>query len=313
MAELLGYINSMVEQSALKVIIIANEKEINDDNTYSKFREKVINKSFVLKNDVDGFFDDYISNDTIVNKHSILIKKLFDIAGLKNYRVLIQCIENYKYFIEVIDDNYLDNEDFYSILIEQFIIKSLIYKKNLSKDKIESFKDHLRSRYTIFQESVWKSIVEDFNFDKEDINDKISKLYFFQKDEKEESWRILWSYSIINSKVFYKNLSDMVSKYKKFYYESPVILLHVVELLILFEEKGIEKTISPKEVKAIAIEYISKYSNTNEKWIQSEGISNFSNFTGLGFINEDNSTVIEIRKKLIFLLKAVRKTKKKIE
>lgn len=311
MAELLGYINSMVEQSALKVIIIANEKEINNDSTYSKFREKVINKSFVLKSDVDGFFDDYISNDAIFNQHSTLIKKLFDMAGLKNYRVLIQCIENYKYFIKVIDDDYLDNEDFSSILVEQFVIKSLIYKNNLSKDKIESFKDDLRSRYAIFQESVWKNIVEDFNFDKEDVNNKISKLHFFQKDEKEESWRILWNYSLINSKVFYENLSDMVGKYKEFYYESPVVLLHVVELLILFEEKGIETTISPEDVKAIAIDYISKFSNTNEKWIKSEGISNFFNFTGLGFINEDNPTVIEIRKKINLSLEDGEKNQEK--
>lgn len=309
MSELLGYINSMVEQSALKVIIIANEKEIDRDCIYNKFKEKVINKSFVLKSDIDGFFMDYVSSGISVGKYSDLIRRLFDAVEMRNYRVLMQCIENYKYFIKEIDKSYLDNEDFASILIEHFIMRSLIYKHNLGEEKIKSLKEQARGQYTLFQEKVWKSIVEDFDFNKEDINSSISKLHFFQEEKKEESWRILWNYSIVSYDVFYENLSDVIDKYKNLYYKNPVILLHVVELLILFIEKGIEKYISAEEVEDIAGNYILKYSRNNEEWLSSEGISDFFNFTGLGFINQENTTVIEIRRKINLSLKNNNKRK----
>lgn len=309
MSELLGYINSMVEQSALKVIIIANEKEIDGDCIYNKFKEKVINKSFVLKSDINGFFIDYVSSDIAVGKYSDLIRSLFDVVGMRNYRILMQCIENYKYFIKEIDKNYLDNEDFSSILIEQFIMRSLIYKHNLGEEKIKSLKEQVRGQYVLFQEKVWKSIVEDFDFDKEEINSNISKLHFFQEEKKEDSWRILWNYSLIDSNMFHKNLSDMIHKYKNLYYKSPVILLHVVELLILFIEKGIEKSINVEEIKDIAEKYILRYSKTNEEWLKSEGISDFFNFTGLGFINQENLTVMEIRRKINLSLENNKKRK----
>lgn len=309
MSELLGYINSMVEQSALKVIIIANEKEIDGDCIYNKFKEKVINKSFVLKSDIDGFFMDYVSSDISVGKYSDLIRNLFDAVGMRNYRVLMQCIENYKYFIKEIEKSYLDNEDFSSILIEHFIMRSLIYKHNLGEEKIKSLKEQARGQYTLFQEEVWKSIVEDFDFNKEQINSSISKLHFFQEEKKEESWRILWNYSLISHDVFHENLSDVIDKYKNLYYQSPVILLHVVELLILFIEKGIEKNISTEEVEDIAEKYILRYSKNNEEWLRSEGISDFFNFTGLGFVNQENITVIEIRRKINLSLENNKKRK----
>lgn len=309
MSELLGYINSMVEQSALKVIIIANEKEIDGDCIYNKFKEKVINKSFVLKSDIDGFFMDYVSSDISVGKYSDLIRRLFDAVGMRNYRVLMQCIENYKYFIKEIEKSHLDNEDFSSILIEHFIMRSLIYKHNLGEEKIKLLKEQARGQYALFQEKVWKSIVEDFDFNKEHINSSISKLHFFQEEKKEESWRILWNYSLISHDVFHENLSDVIDKYKNLYYQSPVILLHVVELLIMFIEKGIEKNISAEEVEDIAEKYILRYSKNNEEWLRSEGISDFFNFTGLGFVNQENITVIEIRRKINLSLENNKKRK----
>lgn len=309
MSELLGYINSMVEQSALKVIIIANEKEIDGDCIYNKFKEKVINKSFVLKSDIDGFFMDYVSSDISVGKYSDLIRSLFDAVGMRNYRVLMQCIENYKYFIKEIEKNHLDNEDFSSILIEHFIMRSLVYKHNLGEEKIKSLKEQARGQYTLFQEEVWKNIVEDFDFSKEQMNSSISKLHFFQEEKKEESWRIIWNYSLISHDVFHENLSDVIDKYKNLYYQSPVILLHVVELLIMFIEKGIEKNISAEEVEDIAEKYILRYSKNNEEWLRSEGISDFFNFTGLGFVNQENITVIEIRRKINLSLENNKKRK----
>lgn len=40
----LGYINQFVEHKGKKAIIIANEKEINDLDTYQRIREKLIGK-----------------------------------------------------------------------------------------------------------------------------------------------------------------------------------------------------------------------------------------------------------------------------
>uniref|UniRef100_UPI003A9825E9 P-loop NTPase fold protein n=1 Tax=Citrobacter freundii TaxID=546 RepID=UPI003A9825E9 len=67
--EILGYVNYLVEISKVKVILIANEKILHekdksseDKNTdiYSKFKEKVIGKTFQIKHNIDNILDGFL-------------------------------------------------------------------------------------------------------------------------------------------------------------------------------------------------------------------------------------------------------------
>lgn len=65
--EVLGYINYLVEQSNFKVIILANEEKINDDD-YKEFKEKIIGKTFEVKHSFEHILTSFIDKKPICQK-----------------------------------------------------------------------------------------------------------------------------------------------------------------------------------------------------------------------------------------------------
>jgi hypothetical protein len=57
--EIIGYINSLVEHDNVKVIIIANEKLISDEE-YKKYKEKIIGSTIEFRQDLIRIYDDLI-------------------------------------------------------------------------------------------------------------------------------------------------------------------------------------------------------------------------------------------------------------
>ena len=95
--EVLGYINSMVETSGLTVIVIANEDKITND-VFNDFKEKTINKTYKLVSENSEVFLEIVNKHNVLTNHVEGIRNIFDKSGNNNYRVLIQIIDNYKYF-----------------------------------------------------------------------------------------------------------------------------------------------------------------------------------------------------------------------
>ncbi|WP_100144100.1 P-loop NTPase fold protein [Shewanella carassii] len=82
--EVLGFINELVENSQTKVILIANEKVLNEGDNgdkYKDFKEKVIGKTFEIKHDFSSilceFLDGYSLGD---HKESIQYIYIIDLT-----------------------------------------------------------------------------------------------------------------------------------------------------------------------------------------------------------------------------------------
>lgn len=96
--EVLGYINSLVEDQNLKVILIANEDKIGNEK-FREIKEKVIGTTLHFTQDFDDAFESILGqiNDPTnaytqdLKKHKQFIKEFLSIEGI-NYRTL-------KYFI----------------------------------------------------------------------------------------------------------------------------------------------------------------------------------------------------------------------
>lgn len=90
----------------MKTIIIANENEINYKNksndkneTYKRFKEKVIGKSFIIHNDNESYWKSFEEKySSKLKKYEIIIniiQSTFERSGNKNYRNLIQTTDDY--------------------------------------------------------------------------------------------------------------------------------------------------------------------------------------------------------------------------
>ena len=297
--EILGFINSICESENVKTIIITNEDEIDtNDETYKRFKEKVIGKSFVIHNDNESYwksFDKRYSSQlkkytTIIS----IIKSTFERFGNKNYRNLIQITDDYIDFTKEIKSDYLDNDEFIKSLSEQFYILSLEYKKTHNIYSIlESLKkDNSEFYYSlIFSEDIWANIISGYYNSYSELNELISSLPIFNIKE-EESWQKLWHYREMNRDKFYTNLEDVKNKFISIEYQNIGILMHAVSMLVFFVKKNLCRNISIDEIEQTLSKYLDKYKETSSF----PDLRLFRlNTTGLEYINEEDDDFIKIR------------------
>ena len=304
----------------MKTIIIANEDEIDKNNeTYKRFKEKVIGKSFTIHNDNESYwksFDKRYSSQfkkytTIIS----IIKSTFERFGNKNYRNLVKITDDYIDFTKKIKSDYLDNDEFIENLSEQFYTLSLEYKKTHNIDSIlESLKQDNSNFYysLIFGADIWAMIISGYYNSYSELNELISSLPIFNIKE-EESWQKLWHYREKDKNEFYSNFNDVKNKFTSIEYENIGVLMHAVSMLIFFVKKDLCRSISIRDIEQTLSKYLDKYKKTSS--FPDFRFLKF-NYTGLGYINEGDEDFIRIRSefyKNLDQLKLILETNKIIE
>ncbi|WP_411380694.1 P-loop NTPase fold protein [Pseudomonas sp. MPB26] len=108
----LGYINQFVEHKGKKAIIIANEKEINDLDTYQRIREKLIGKTLTVQSSLEGALDEFIAKlkpievQVFAKKHTKEIIQIYRQSGLDNLRILQQSLWDLERFLSALQDKH---------------------------------------------------------------------------------------------------------------------------------------------------------------------------------------------------------------
>jgi GTPase SAR1 family protein len=112
-SDVLGYINQFVEHHGYKVIIIANEDEINkiertneDSSTqFKRINEKLIGKTFLILSDVNALLNDTISTilnkrvKDFIDKNKELIIEIYQDSTYENLRQLKQSLWDFERFM----------------------------------------------------------------------------------------------------------------------------------------------------------------------------------------------------------------------
>lgn len=98
LSEVLGFINYMVEISEIKVIIVANETSLfqgENSQIYTKFKEKVIGKTFEVNHEIDEFLKGLLDNrkHTSFDRCSEIIKCVYSKSTYRNLRNIKQTLE----------------------------------------------------------------------------------------------------------------------------------------------------------------------------------------------------------------------------
>lgn len=127
--DILGFINTLVEHNSIKILLIANESEIKDNDGYLKTKEKLIYQTIQYKPDFENIFSNLLKeeNKTIKNNKDYLIKEMMD-ENHYNIRTLQFIVQRYKEL-----EKYLEN----------------IFKKIKNKEIINKIKDELFKYFVI--------------------------------------------------------------------------------------------------------------------------------------------------------------------
>ena len=142
--ELYGYINRFVEHNRFKVIVVCNSTEITDKETFNRFREKIIGRTFEIHSDIDAAINSFaneIPTSYFVQQHISEVKKAFKLTGYSNLRVLRQCIRDFNQIfqgIHIDNGNSYQNKELFHFLIRFVVLYSEMSTSN--KDIIANWR-----------------------------------------------------------------------------------------------------------------------------------------------------------------------------
>ncbi|WP_196236376.1 P-loop NTPase fold protein [Escherichia coli] len=331
--EILGYVNYLVEISKVKVILIANEKILHEkdksseDKTkdvYSKFKEKVIVKTFQIKHNIDNVLDSFLNESECepLKRHRDVIKNIYIRSDDTNLRKIKQSILDFGYIANYIDEEQLKNDEYSSLLIRVFFALSLEIKSGeLSESELrknEPFKNgktnsdgsnNVFYKYDIsyrnlYAGDLWADIL--FKGDASNLKSATDELVYFkrQKNNEHPLWFKLWNFSTLNEEQFISLTNQLVLEFDSLQEEEHQVYLHKLALIIYFSKNAlISKGID--EINNTVYEYIKTY---KDGWAILDNRSNedivFGNNTGYSYYNDSD----EDFRKLFNLLRSERKS-----
>lgn len=276
--ELFGHINNFVENIGVKVVVVADENQI-ENKKYLKIKEKLIDATFNYTEDltvvIDSIIREVIDNELrrLLESNKENIIRLFSVAGYKNLRSLKQTIYGFENFYDVgffTRESNFYNEVFYNVF-EKYLILSLENKRGKFPDGILNFQEDLDflskknisekirlthsginskeaqdfySKYNlsiadmIFTKDVWENILLNRIFDRDIINDQLDEKYFRTEIEK-PIWFKLRDYYDMDEQIFDGLIEQAKESLEKESLENWEDILHTFSALIYFDNISI--------------------------------------------------------------------------
>lgn len=271
--ELLGYINYFVEHDGAKVILIANEKEIDkkDEAEYKRIREKLIGRSFSIDGDLGAATQSFLLEIESSEIRQLVAKNLedvylvFEMAEYKNLRHLRQALLDFARVFAWLDDPArkeprLVRDLLMTVLIYTFEVKAGNLKKEdlkeLSVDPFVRYFDQsqhpenpmvrLERKYEnylpkegILPGRMWAELIFSGVVDKTEFQQAIVNSAYFPKQQVE--WVRLWHSSNLEDDVYENLLSEVTGRFDKGEFHEVGVLLQVAGMLISFVDRGISQ------------------------------------------------------------------------
>ncbi|KAB8039177.1 hypothetical protein GCL60_09990 [Silvanigrella paludirubra] len=274
--ELLGYLNNFIENNNQKIIIIANEKEIEKTKDictekYDKIIEKIVGRKFKIKTDLNKAFLEFlkdIKNKNIFekNKDNILdIYKNFDYINLRTLKKsIIECDR----FIKNLPENARLNDEFiksciYSLFIIDIHLKNgklknsdinlveklrvSIYQKNKEKKELDEKEKSIEGILNYLEKFGYiglypdlNSIYQFFEFGFVSSDDINNSKYFY--NDSMPNWKKLINYDKLTDIEFEELFKLVYEEFKSYKYKKQGILKHTFGMFLYFSKmKIIEK------------------------------------------------------------------------
>ncbi len=181
---ILGYINSFVEHKESKVIIIANEEELENllgDSNYKSIKEKLIGKTFVVSTDFESVLNDFI--DKIKNEYAKkflfdntnLIQDLYQQEKYENLRSLNLIILDFEMIFENLPEKVRHKPEALQEILKTLIIFSIEVKRRMI------FPKDIRS---LQEEQKSKIIKQTLNYQSKPATNSENKIISLEEDKR---------------------------------------------------------------------------------------------------------------------------------
>jgi len=280
--DLLGYINNFVEHQSYKVILIANEEELEKTEQYKLIKEKLVGKTFEFKTNANLAYDSFLSElkntnkvkEDILEKEKSNILELFEKSKSNNLRALRQNLLDFERFYDEILITHLEKKELITNILYWFFLFSFEirqgnsdvldlpklseeYRELLIIDKKEDeaektkYKSFL-NKYNlddnldvVISFSLWKEVLLDSNIQKEELNSALinSKYYF---DENTPSWQRLTQFQKLEDDEFEELLKDVYKRFCDNEYKDYRHFKLIASMLLSFQELNLLKINSDK-------------------------------------------------------------------
>lgn len=315
----LGYINQFVEHEGLKVILIANEKEIDtNDKEYKRIKEKLIGKTFEVKPNIKPALEHFISllsedKQEIFTDNLAVIIDIFKSSEYNNLRILKYALLDFERILSKLTADILDKKQLISAFLALYLALSFEIKrgeikiddivspmdiavKQLHKEEICPYDEHVISKYTSINfydlelsRNIWDEIFTRGIVPIDELNECLKNSQYFEAGQ--PNWIHLWYATQKSDEEFEEILRDVERQWEAFEYDDVGVVRHIAGILFWLSSINLYQK-SNEEILTHAKLFINKLKERKNEFFYAK----FSIYTklfpnegyaGLGFHGND--------------------------
>lgn len=277
LSDVMGFINAYVEHDGLKVIVIASEEDIKQEEkgSYLRRKEKLVGKTLQIISDPETVLNSFLTKltnqavvDTIRREKDSLLRT-FNASNKQNFRSLRSVLSDFERVVTASDRRLQDAPQAMAKLLLFMMANELehrsgeltsqeianlpetmrwktIYRatnKEKSPDTIKA--EHLEAKYS---DVDWKDsvippkslakLLETGIVDTVSINEHIAKHPLIVGYAETPAWRQLWSWQDLPREQYLKARAQFISELQKHEYTHPGVILHAAGIAISLKEFG---------------------------------------------------------------------------
>ena len=222
---ILGYINPLVEHDNCKVLILADEDQIKDQEDYKKRKEKTVGRTFTFKADAWSAFSAFLNQIDETDARSFLedsktkLLQVFVDSGLNNLRLLKQFLWDFERLWKTLTPVQRSNQEAMSELVSLLYASAIELRSGgqtaetfrlggfphymsvrrdvpdetaVSADKMFKKYPTVQFDSTLFEPETIVDIVLKSTIRPDQIQRQLGQHPYFAKQEDMPSWRALW-------------------------------------------------------------------------------------------------------------------------
>lgn len=274
--EVMGFINSFVEHEEMKVIVLANEEDIPEDQkeTYTKQKEKLIGKTIEVKSDPNEVLNKLISDirnpaskDIVSRERDCLLETFLSSKNI-NYRNLRAVIFEFERVVNVGDERLQASDEALKQLLLYMIATGNEYRSgSLSTENLSALPtteyyrglglngksnspqaaafEELKSRYTqvkwsnpVIPPIILAELYKSGLIDIQAINEVLGQHPLVVGYSEAPAWRQLWSWTDLSKTEYLIAREKLVLQLLNKEHTHPGLLLHTAGIAIMLKDFG---------------------------------------------------------------------------
>lgn len=294
LSEAMGFINSFVEHEGLKVIVIANENDIPEEQKpdYARKKEKLIGKTLGVASDPQMVLESFLTKLTnpkvvaIARQETAALLRTFNASGKQNFRSMRAILTDYERLVGVVDPRLQDAPGAMTRLLLFMMATGVEFRSgDLSGTDLAALPDSRFSRMlssvtrkeksaemlkaerleATYADVAWEdpivpsaalaTLFATGIVDVEAINAHLAQHPLVVGYAESPAWRQMWSWTDLPRTQYLKAREELVGQLDKRELTHPGVILHAAGIVIGAESFGDHMLGSGQDV----VEYFSRY------------------------------------------------------